>query len=124
VEAVVREFSDHRFEIDLDGESLAPADEAFFAAVVRGVVKAQVEIDRAIAHRLAEGWRLERLDATVRAALRCGVFELMHRLDVPVEVTIDEYVEIAKAFTDEAGFLNAALDKIARDVRSPAAPGG
>jgi N utilization substance protein B len=118
VEAVVREFLDHRFEGDIEGEPLAAADEAFFEAVVRGVVEGQGDIDRAIAKRLAQGWRLERLDATVRAALRAGVFELMTRDDVPIEVAIDEYVDIAKAFTDEASFLNAALDAIARDVRS------
>jgi N utilization substance protein B len=122
VDAVVREFRDHRFEADIEGEPLAAADEAFFESVVRGVVEGQVEIDGAIARRLATGWRLERLDATVRAALRCGVFELMMRPDVPIEVSIDEYIDIAKAFTDEAGFLNAALDAIARDVRP--IPGG
>jgi N utilization substance protein B len=122
VDAVVREFRDHRFEADIEGEPLAAADEAFFEAVVRGVVEGQGEIDGAIARRLATGWRLERLDATVRAALRCGVFELMKRPDVPIEVSIDEYIDIAKAFTDEAGFLNAALDAIARDVRPT--PGG
>jgi N utilization substance protein B len=124
VDAVVREFFDHRFETDVDGAPLAPADERFFEAIVRGVVDKQVEIDRAIVRRLAAGWKLERLDATVRAALRSGAFELMHRPDVPVEVAIDEYVEIAKAFTDEAGFLNAALDAIARDVRAFTPPGG
>jgi N utilization substance protein B len=118
VDAVVREFVDHRFETDIEGEPLASADEAFFGAVVRGVVEKQREIDRAILKRLASGWKLERLDATTRAALRSGTFELMHRPDVPVEVAIDEYVEIAKSFTDEAGFLNAALDAIARDVRN------
>ena len=122
VDGVVREFRDHRFESDIEGEPLAAADEAFFEAVVRGVVEGQGEIDRAIARRLASGWKLDRLDATVRAALRCGVFELMKRPDVPIEVSIDEYIDIAKAFTDEAGFLNAALDAIARDVRPT--PGG
>ena len=119
-EAVVREFVDHRFDADIDGEPLASADEAFFSDLVRGVVAHQRDIDRAIVRRLAEGWRLERLDATVRAALRCGVFELLQRVDIPIEVIIDEYVDITKAFTDEAGFLNAALDRIASDVR-PAA---
>ena len=124
VEAVVREFVDHRFETDIEGEPLASADEAFFSAIVRGVVEKQGEIDRAIVKRLASGWKLERLDATTRAALRSGAFELMHRPDVPVEVAIDEYVEIAKSFTDESGFLNAALDAIARDVRPFVPPGG
>jgi N utilization substance protein B len=119
VDAVVREFVDHRFDSDIEGEPLAAADEAFFSAVVKGVVEKQTGIDRAILKRLATGWKLERLDATTRAALRSGTFELMHRPDVPVEVAIDEYVEIAKSFFEgpEAGFVNAALDGIARDRR-------
>jgi N utilization substance protein B len=98
---------------------MADADEAFFADLVRGVVADQAAIDRAIVRRLAQGWKLERLDATVRAILRAGAYELAHRPDVPAEVAIDEYVELAKAFFDsaDAGFVNGALDAIARDVR-------
>ena len=41
------------------------------------------------------------------------------RTETPVEVVIDEYVELAKAFfeTTEPGFVNGALDAVARDVR-------
>lgn len=123
VEAVIREFSEHRFDRGIEGEesaTLASADEAFFAELVRGVVGAQREIDAAVVKRLAQGWRLERLDATVRAILRAGAFELAHRADVPVEVVIDEYVELAKSFFEgpEPGFVNGALDKVAQDVRA------
>jgi len=116
-EVVVREFTDHRFDRDIEGSRLAEADEAFFAEMVRGVVLAQADIDRRLVGRLAKGWRLERIDATVRAILRCGAFELLYRPDVPSEVAIDEYVEIAKSFFagPEPGFVNAALDAIARD---------
>jgi N utilization substance protein B len=118
-EAVIREFTGHRFDADLDGATMAEADEAFFAELVRGVVEGQAEIDRMVVRRLSEGWRLERLDATARAMLRCGAFELARRPDVPTEVVIDEYVELAKSFFEgpEPGFVNAALDAIARDAR-------
>ena len=120
VEAVIREFGDHRFDRDLEGVRLARADETFFADLVRGVVSDQAAVDRAIARRLARRWRLERIDATARAILRAGAFELIRRSDVPAEVAIDEYVEIAKSFFDgpEPGFINAALDAIARDERA------
>lgn len=128
VEAVIREFSDHRFDRALEGDdgdaeagaaTLATADEPFFADLVRGVVAQQRNVDAAITKRLAEGWRLERLDATVRAILRAGAFELAHRADVPTEVVIDEYVDVAKSFFEgsEPGFVNGALDGVARDVR-------
>jgi len=118
-EAVIREFSDHRFDRDVEDMTLASADEAFFADLVRGVVTHQKEVDVAIARRLAQGWRLERLDATVRAILRAGAYELTHRQDVPTEVVIDEYVELAKSFFEgpEPGFVNGALDAVAQDVR-------
>ncbi|MGA0600472.1 transcription antitermination factor NusB [Caulobacter sp. KR2-114] len=118
-DAVVREFTDHRFDRDIDDVRLAEADEAFFGDLVRGVVADQAAVDRAIIKRLAEGWKLERIDATVRAILRAGAYELMRLAEVPTEVAIDEYVEIAKSFFDgsEPGFVNGALDAIARDVR-------
>jgi N utilization substance protein B len=118
VEAVVREFSDHRFGRDLEGEQLADADEALFGEIVRGVVGEQARIDQAVVRRLAENWKLDRLDATVRAMLRAGSFELIYR-DTPVEVVINEYVELAKAFFDakEWAFINGALDAVAQDVR-------
>ncbi|HTX48008.1 MAG TPA: transcription antitermination factor NusB [Caulobacteraceae bacterium] len=120
VEAVIREFADHRFDADIEGVRLARADEAFFGALVRGVVAEQAVVDGAVSRRLAQGWRLERIDATARAILRAGAFEVMRRPDVPAEVAIDEYVEIAKSFFDgpEPGFINAALDAIARDERT------
>jgi N utilization substance protein B len=118
-ETVIREFSEHRFDRDLEDMTLAEADEAFFADLVRGVVTEQGAVDAAIAKRLAQGWRLERLDATARAILRAGVYELSHRPDVPTEVVIDEYVELAKSFFEgpEPGFVNGALDAVAQDVR-------
>lgn len=119
-EAVVREFHDYRFDREMEGAQLASADEAWFAGVVRGVAADQMAVDRGIRRRLASGWKLERLDATVRAILRAGAFELMRESDVPTEVVIDEYVEIAKSFFEgpEPGFVNAALDAIASDARA------
>jgi N utilization substance protein B len=118
--AVVREFHDHRFDRDMDGQTLAGADETFFAELVSGVAEGQVAVDRSVARRLSQGWRLERLDATARAILRCGAFELMERPETPIEVVIDEYMEIAKSFFSgtEPGFINAALDAVARDARA------
>jgi N utilization substance protein B len=119
VDTVISEFSNHRFDTDIEGEMLAEADEEYFAAIVRGVVEGQRDIDAAVKARLASNWRLERLDSTLRALLRAGAWELRERQDVPREIVLDEYVELAKAFFDdaEARFVNAALDGVARDAR-------
>jgi N utilization substance protein B len=114
-EEVAQEFIEHRFS-----ELPAAPDEGFFISVVQGVPPHQVEIDRAIAGSLSEKWKLERVDSILRAILRCGVYELVARRDVPAKVVIDEYVAVAGAFFggDEPGFVNAALDTIARRKRA------
>jgi transcription antitermination protein NusB len=112
---VAREFIEHRFS-----ESPVAPDEAFFTAIVEGVPPHQVEIDRAVAASLSANWSLARVDSILRAILRCGVFELVARPDVPAKVVIDEYVAVAGAFFggDEPGFVNGALDTIARRKRA------
>lgn len=111
------------------GETLEGADIQFFADLVRGVVRRQRDIDPLVDHYLAEGWRLVRIDSTLRAILRAGTFELLERTDIPVRVVISEYINIAHAFFegDEPRVVNGVLDRIARRVRStemPPAPGG
>ena len=51
--------------------------------------------------------------------LRAGTYELIARVDVPAAVTINEYVEVAKAFFDDgqAKFVNGILDAVAKGAR-------
>jgi N utilization substance protein B len=100
--------------------SLEGADTTFFAEVVKGVVRRQREIDPLVDQQLRTGWRLVRVDSILRAILRAGVFELMERSDVPARVTINEYINIAKAFfeADEPKVVNGVLDRIAHKIRA------
>ena len=117
--AVIGEFEAHRLGAELEGEQLRPADVEFFRALVSGVVEDQRRIDPMIDAALPPTWPLTRIDLTLRAILRCGVFELVSRRDVPARVAIAEYVDIAKAFfaADEPGLVNGVLDHVARDMR-------
>ena len=116
---VIAEFEAHRLGSEIEGEQLRPADVDFFRALVSGVVEAQRQIDPIIHAALPATWPLTRIDLTLRAILRCGVFELLSRRDVPARVAITEYVDIAKAFfsADEPGLVNGILDRVARDTR-------
>jgi len=116
---VIAQFNLLHFGENAEDRSVASADRDFFAAILRGVVRRQREIDPIVDAQLAEGWRLTRVDSTLRAILRAGVFELIERTDVPARVVISEYVEVAKAFfnEDEPRVVNGVLDKIARRTR-------
>ncbi|MBX9747933.1 MAG: transcription antitermination factor NusB [Hyphomonadaceae bacterium] len=102
--------------------SESEGDLELFKILVEKAVERQATLDRAIARHLSKGWRLERIDAVARAILRAGAAELEQRRDIPKAVVLDEYVEIAKSFFDgpEPGFINAALEACARDLRSEA----
>jgi transcription antitermination protein NusB len=78
----------------------------------------KAEIDEAITRHL-ENWTLERLSAIDRNILRFAACELIYFMDVPVNVTINEAIEIAKKFSleESATFINGVLDKIGKDSK-------
>jgi transcription antitermination protein NusB len=118
-DSVAEEFSAFRFGREPDITPGEP-DEAFFCDLLHGVPQRQDEIDKTVTGCLAEGWRLSRVDSILRAILRAGTYELLARADVPAKVVIDEYVGLAHAFFegDEPSFVNAALDRLAHDIRA------
>lgn len=103
-----------------DVQELVAPDPVLFAEILRGVMRRQWDIDPAVDEQLAKGWRLVRIDSTVRAILRAGTFELIERSDVPARVVISEYVQIAHAFFsgDEPKVVNGVLDSLARKYRA------
>lgn len=117
---VIAEFLRDRFEDAQSEETIEGADRIFFADILRAVLRRQREIDPLIDEQLAEGWRLVRVDAILRATMRAAVAELLDRADVPARVVINEYVNVAHFFfaEDEPRVVNGVLDKIARRVRS------
>lgn len=78
------------------------------------------KIDEIIS-RHAENWELKRMASIDRAVLRMATFELLSQPDTPVNVIIDEAIEIAKRYStaDSGKFVNGVLDKIKEEVREP-----
>ena len=74
------------------------------------------EVDGAIAGFL-KNWSPDRLARLDRIILRLGVAELLYLDDIPPNVTINEYVELARLFgTDESPrFVNGVLDAVRRE---------
>src|SRR5207302_6936248 len=96
-----------------------PIDPDPFAAdLVSGVAKHHAEVDGYI-RRFAKDWSLERMPVVDRNLLRIGVYELVHRRDVPTAAVISEAVDLARRYsTEESGrFVNGMLGRIAEEVR-------
>jgi len=124
VAQLIHEFHQHRLGSVIDDEEFhdveyADAETDFFDDLVRGTIARLTDVDEAIAAKLNTGWSLTRLDKAMKAVLRVGTYELLARPDVPAGATINEYVEVTKAFHDarEAGFVNGLLDGVAKATR-------
>jgi N utilization substance protein B len=116
---ILAEFEGHWLGQDVEGDSYPEAEAAYFRDVVGGVLREQRELDPMVDEALTKGWPLKRVETVLRAVLRAGAYELVHRSDVPARVVVSEYVDVAGAFLDrdETGMVNAVLDALARRLR-------
>lgn len=118
---IFAEFESHWLGREVEGSQYLPAEATYFRDVVGGVVREQREIDPVVDKVLASGWPLKRIELLLRAVLRAGAYELVHRRDIPARVVVSEYVDVAGAFLDpdETGMVNAVLDRLGRTYRAP-----
>jgi N utilization substance protein B len=106
-------------------EGSAPAEVVRFAnEIVKGVAAGQAKLDEVISAH-STNWKVSRMAAVDKNILRMAVFELESCPEIPVKVTINEAVEIAKKFgTAESGaFVNGILDNVAKGVEKDAQGG-
>jgi transcription antitermination protein NusB len=86
----------------------------FARDLVSGTLQHLEEIDRVV-QEAAENWKMDRMAAVDRNILRCAVYEILFRSEIPAAVTINEALEIAKKYSslESSSFINGLLDKIA-----------
>ena len=122
LETVLGEFETHRVGAEIDGATFAEPDLPHFRALLAAAVTHQARIDQTVDRALVARWPIDRIDPTLRAVFRAAGAELV-ATDTPPKVTINEYVDVAKAFYPEgkeAKFVNGVLDHMAREVQPQA----
>lgn len=128
IELVINEFQAFRLADVLEPlelEDPAPeVDRDWFVKVSQGAYDNKADLDIKLEQKLSSGWTLARLGYLLRAFLRAGAFEILHADDVPTKVVINEYIELAHAFLskEDAGFLNAVLDRLAASSKENETP--
>ncbi|MHB1541688.1 MAG: transcription antitermination factor NusB [Steroidobacteraceae bacterium] len=98
-------------------EDMPRADREYFRELLEAICASHAALDERLAALIDRSPAL--LDPVEHAALLIGFYELGHRLDVPYAVAISEAVALTKRFgaTDGYKYVNAVLDRAARDLR-------
>lgn len=98
-------------------EDLLDGAKPFTRELAEGVDSHLAEIDAEIAGN-AHGWTIQRIAPLERGIMRVAVFEIRHREEIPVPVSIDEAVSITRRYcgTDSPGFVNGVLSAVAREI--------
>jgi N utilization substance protein B len=120
------------YKLDVSGEVYSQEDVARFleeyaardedrdyaVVLIQNTCNHMAELDGLISANL-ENWTLDRLSVIDRNILRFATCELQYFLDIPVNVTINEAIEVAKKFglEESATFINGVLDKVAKETR-------
>ena len=100
----------------VDSNNEFMSDYAVFCA--KGILSNAEEIDRYISENLKKGWKISRISKVSYALLRLAIFEMLYVADVPVSVSINEAVELAKKYSvlDDSAFVNGVLGSIAKKL--------
>jgi len=101
---------------------LEPREAALATELTYGVLRWQLQLDRALAAHSDRA--LDDLDEPVRVALRLGAFELLHHEKVPARAAVNEAVEVAKELkaARATGFVNAVLRRLSETRAAPEPP--
>ena len=123
--AATRLFFDHFWgptgqEDDSEGEPSreGPLDRGLVDEIVSGVGKERAALDQALVD-LSRNWRVERMSLVDRNVLRLGLWELRRAGAQPINVVLNEAIELAKRFgtAEGAAFVNGLLDRAASELR-------
>ena len=99
-------------------KNILEIDNDFVKETVYGVITNRDKIDE-YANKYLNNWTIDRLGNTDQAILRMGIYELLYT-STPSIVVINEAVELAKLYSDEAikGMINSVLDKIYKSEKN------
>ncbi len=94
------------------------SDRLFTETLYRTTIENRVRIEEIISKH-STNWTQDRMPTSDRAILLLAISELLHFKDVPVSVTINEFVEIAKSYSTptSAAFINAVIDAAAKQLK-------
>lgn len=111
---------DEIIEAAKDAE-LFEADD-FSKTLAEKTLETMDKLDEIITANLKGGWKLSRISKVSLAILRLAICEMTQFADIPVSVSINEAVELAKMYAaeEDSSFVNGLLASVSRGLTANA----
>jgi N utilization substance protein B len=102
----------------LEENDMRHVDEDYFTELFQGAINNVETIDQQLEQHMPRA--INSVDPVERSILRIATYEFIKRHDVPYRVVLNEAVILTKKFCAERShtFVNAVLDKVAKDTRT------
>ena len=93
------------------------ADSAYVEDVLHGIAAHREELDALIAAH-SNGWKRNRISHVAASVMLLACYEMLYRDDIPVQVSLNEAVELMKKFDEDKArvFVNGVLNTIAQKI--------
>lgn len=100
---------EHNYEENSNTEE----EKEYISELLKGLITKIDSIDELILNNL-KGWTIDRIAKIDLAILRLAIYEIKYIENIPVKVSLNEAVELAKMYGDEnsANFVNGLLAKV------------
>lgn len=110
------DYGEENIEVFLGNFVYDENEQIYIKAAIYKIIDNLAHIDEYIENHL-EGWSIYRLAKVDLAVLRIAIYEILYRDDIPMEVSINEAIEIAKKYSKEDSFkfINGVLGGFVRD---------
>ncbi len=111
------DFSDEALELYLNNFSFDVLEKEYILDAMTKIRENLDSIDKYI-ESYSEGWNLNRIAKIDLAALRIAIYEILYRKDIPIEVSINEAIEVVKKYSTEESFkfINGVLGGFVRNM--------
>ena len=117
VDKTIKSFKDGKIElqkVSLDWED----DKSFIEKLFKNTIELDEQYKELIANN-TKNWEVDRLPLTDRVILEMAIAEMVHFPNIPVKVTINEYIELAKEYSTPKSrqFINGILDVMSKKMK-------
>ncbi|MBE6082596.1 MULTISPECIES: transcription antitermination factor NusB [Tissierellales] len=113
------DYSESSVKDFIENGELNKEEKEYISSSAVTILKNLDTIDKNISQNI-RGWKISRLAKVDLSILRIAIYELLYREDIPIEVCINEAIEIAKKYSTEESskFINGMLGNFVRTMEN------